>query len=85
MMICSTLIDVLKWSPWSSSSFLLMMLMAGSIGTDVKSAETSYDTIAFGFQSDPFQLLNKVSSVLYVVGELPTSGLRILDNSLASS
>ena len=45
-MICSTLIDVLEWRPWSSSSFFLMMLMTGSIGTDVKSAETSYDTIA---------------------------------------
>ena len=53
-----------------SSNFLPMMFMAGSMGTNVKSADTSYDTIlSIGFQSDPFQLLNKVTSVLNMVGE----------------
>ena len=43
-MICSTFMGVLVWSSGSSSNFLLMMVMAsGSIGTDVKSAETSYE------------------------------------------
>ena len=45
LMICTTLIDVLRWSSWSSSYVLLMMLMAGSMGTVVKSDVTSYDTM----------------------------------------
>ena len=39
--MCSTGIDVLRSSSWSHSSFLFKMLMAGSVGIDVNSAETS--------------------------------------------
>ena len=68
-MTCSTFTDVLVWSSWPSSNFFLMILMAGSMGTDVNSAETSYEAYTFiGLQSDPFQLLDKITSVLNVVG-----------------
>ena len=43
LMMCSTFMGVLVWSSGSSSNFLLMMVMADSIGTDVKSAETTYE------------------------------------------
>ena len=39
----STVIDVLRWSSWPCSSFLSIMLMAGSADTDVNCAETSYE------------------------------------------
>ena len=44
-MTCSTFMVVLRWSSGSNSNFFLMMAMADSIGTDVKSAETSYEVI----------------------------------------
>ena len=55
LMICSTFMVVLEWSSQSSSNLLLMMLMAGSMGTDVNSAETSYKVIhSFAWRVIPF-------------------------------
>ena len=62
-----------------------MMLMAGSMGHDVNSAETSYEVIFICLESAPFHSFYKVTCVLDMVGELPTKGLRILANSLATS
>ena len=47
-MICSTEIDVLWWNYQSCSSFLLMIMMAGSIGKDIKSAVSSWEVISRG-------------------------------------
>ena len=43
--MCSTFMVVLLWSSGSSSNLFPMMVMADSIGTDVNSAETSYEVI----------------------------------------
>ena len=46
-----------------------MMVMAGSMGTNVKSAESSYEAMhTFGCSLIPFHLLNKIIGVLYVMG-----------------
>ena len=44
-MICSTFMVVLSLSSWSSSNLLLLMLMAGPMGTDVNSAEALSEAI----------------------------------------
>ena len=44
-MICYTFMVVLEWSSWYISSLLWMMLIAASMGTEVNSAETSYEVM----------------------------------------
>ena len=63
-----------------------MMVMAGSIGMEVKSKLTSLDIIhSFSCSLMPSMLWMK-SWVLWTWwGDLPTRGLRILDSSLALS
>ena len=68
-MICTTIIDVLRWRSWSSSNFLLMMLMAGSLDTDVKRAETSYYTMfSLACRVIPFNCWTK--SPVFLMGVL---------------
>ena len=77
---------VLVWSVWSSSSFLLMMVIAGSIGTDVKSAGTSYEAIhSPGCSIIPLTCCSKSPVFLMWCGDFLTNALRIRDNSLAAS
>ena len=62
LMISFTVMGVLWQSSWSCSSFLLMMLMAGSVGTDVKTAGTSLLALY------TLDLVYKILGVLNVVG-----------------
>ena len=59
-----------------------MISRAGLIGTDVKSALTSYDTIASsGPNVMPFRCSMKSWLLLMWCGDFPIRGLRILGNS----
>ena len=85
-MICCMSMDVLEWSSLSSSNLLLLMLIAGSMGTDVNSAEISYEVIhSLVWRVIPFICSTKSPVFLMWWGELPTKGHRILANSLATS
>ena len=85
-MICSTFMVVLVWSSGSISNFFLMMVIADSIGTDVKSAETSYEVIhSVGLSVIPLTCCTKSPVFLIWCGDFPTNGLRILESSLATS
>ena len=65
-----------------------MMLSAGWMGTDVKSAFTSYDMILSNLNWMPSRCC--INTLLFCMwygdlptrGDLPTGGFRILDNSL---
>ena len=77
---------VLRWGYGSNSNFFLMMVMAESIGTDVKSAETSYEVIhSVGCNMIPLTYCTKSPVFLMWCGDFPTKGLRILESSLATS
>ena len=84
LMIWSTVMDVLWWNSWYSSSYLLMMLMAGSVGTDVKSAEASYEEIHSCWSCIPWFWSTK-SLVLYIFGGFAYSDLRTLASFFAAS
>ena len=59
-----------------------MTSRTGFIGTDVKSALTSYDTIASSGPSViPFSCSMKSWLLQMWCGDFPTRGLRIFDNS----
>ena len=59
-----------------------MTSKAGLIGTDVKSALTSYDTItSSGPSVMPFRCSMKSWLLQMWCGDFPTRGLRILDDS----
>ena len=63
-----------------------MMVIAGSIGIDVKSAETSYEVILSpGCSIISLTCCTKSPVFLMWCGDFPTKGLRILDNSLGTS
>ena len=60
-MMLFTVIDVLCWSSLSCTSWSWMILMTGPLGTDVKSAFTSYDMIHSScYNWIPLDLLHKV-------------------------
>ena len=70
----------------SNSSLFLMMVMADSMGTDVKSAETSYEVIhSVACNLIPLICCTKSPVFLIWCGDFPTKGLRILESSLATS
>ena len=63
-----------------------MLLIAASIGTEVNSAETSYEMmVSICLECDMFDVLYEIPCVLNMMGELPTKGFSILANSLAIS
>ena len=73
---------VLLWSSGSNSNLFLMMVMADSMDTDVKSAETSYEVIhSVGCNLIPLTCCTKSPVFLIWCGDFPTNGLRILDES----
>ena len=81
--ICFTVIDLLCWSSVSSSRSFLMMLSAGWMGTDGKSALTSYNMII----SSELMWMPSRCCINYLLFwtwyvDFPTRGFRILDNSL---
>ena len=77
---------VLEWSSWSSFNLLCMMLVAASIGTEVNSAETSYEVMISSAWSMTCLICSMKSPVFLMWwGELPTRGFKILANSLATS
>ena len=60
--------------------------MADSMDTDVKSAEISYEvTHSPGHNLIPLTCCAKLPVFLMWCGDFPTSGLKILANSLATS
>ena len=85
-MVCTTFMAVLVWSSWSSSNFLLMMVIPCSIGTDVQNAETLYEVIhSLGCSIIPLTCCTKPPVFFMWCENFPTKGLRILANSLATS
>ena len=63
-----------------------MMVMADSIGTDVRNAETSYEVMhSVGCSLIPLTCCTKLPVFLIWCGDFPTSGLKILDSSFATS
>ena len=61
------------------------MLSAESIGTKVKSAETSYDVRHSSiWRVTPFGPVYKVPGTLYVRGDLPTNGFNTFVRTLAT-
>ena len=59
---------VLEWSCWSSSNLLLMMLIAASIGTEVNSADTSYEVMVSSAWSLTCLICSMKSHVFDVMG-----------------
>ena len=66
LMICSTFMVVLEWSSWSSSSLLWMMLIAASMGTEVSSAETSYEVMV-SFAWRVTSLMHSMKSPMFLM------------------
>ena len=63
-----------------------MMVMVDSIGTDVKTAESSYDVMhSVSCSLIPQTCCTKSPVFLKECGDFPTSGRKILDSSLATS
>ena len=77
---------VLRWSSGSNSNLFLVMVMADSVGTNVNSAETSYEVMhSVGCNLIPLTCCTKSPVFLMWCGDFPTKGLRILESSLAAS
>ena len=86
LVMCSNSMVVLLWSSGSNSSLFLMMVMADSMGTDVKNAKTSYEVMYFvGCNLIPLTCCTKSPVFLMWCGDFPNRGLRILESSLATS
>ena len=76
LVICSTFMVVLEWSSWSSSSLLWIMLIAASIGTEVNSAETSYEVMVSFAWSVTSLMCSMKSHVLNVIGGTAHQGFQ---------
>ena len=84
LMMCCIDMDVLRCSCMSCSSLCLMMVMAGSTGTDVKRVFTSYDVIHSPCPSMMYLIWStKFWMFLMWCGECPSTGLMMLTSSLA--
>ena len=75
--MCSTFMVVLECSSCSSSNLLCMMLIAASIGTEVNSAETSYEVMV-SFACSVTCLICSMKSTVFLMwwGELPHQGFQ---------
>ena len=79
-----TVIDVLSWSLGSSSSNFSMMVRAGWMGTEVKSAFTSYEIMTSSGPSwMPFRCCRKSSFVVYMMRWLSHQGFQDLRQFLS--
>ena len=85
-MMFLTVIDVLCWSPGSSSRSFSMMLRAGWMGTEVKSAFTSYDMmVSSGPSWMPLRCCRNSWLFWTWWGDFATRGFKILDSSFDDS
>ena len=81
-MMLLTVLVVLCWSSLSCSRCFLMMLMAGSMGTDVNSTFTSYDMMYSSCCSWMHFICCMKSQVFWTLcGDFPTKGFRIVASS----
>ena len=84
LMMWLTVIDILCWRSLSFVNLSLMVLMAGTFGTNVKSALTSYDMMYSSCQSlVPVMCCLKSPVLRTWCGDFPTRIFRILANSFA--
>ena len=80
-----TAITVLSLRVWSFSRRSLMMLRAGSTGTEVNRADTSQELRhSPGAKVMCFTCSTKSWVLFICCGDLPTKGFRILASSLAT-